>query len=64
MILYDAPAWRVTLDGRDLTGTIAPRLISMTITECRTEELDQLDIELSDHDVSKLPTRHGTRALH
>jgi len=50
MSVYDAPAWRVTLDGRDLTGTIAPRLISMTITECRTEELDQLDIELSDHD--------------
>jgi len=50
MSFYDAPAWRVTLDGRDLTSVIAPRLISMTITECRTEELDQLDIELSDHD--------------
>lgn len=50
MSLYDAPVWQVTLDGQDLTGVIAPRLISMTITECRGEELDQLDIELSDHD--------------
>lgn len=48
--IYDAPAWRVTLDGQDLTGVIAPRLISLRVTECRTEDLDQLDIELSDHD--------------
>lgn len=50
MQMYDQPAWRVTLDGRDLTGAMAPRLIRLTVTECRSEELDQLDIELSDHD--------------
>lgn len=56
--LYDMPAWRVTLNGRDLTGIFAPRLISLTITECRSEELDQLDISLSDHDgLLELPSK-------
>lgn len=50
MNLYDRPIWQVTLEGRDLTGIIQPRLISLTITECRGEEFDQLDIELTDHD--------------
>lgn len=33
-----------------MTSILMPRLISLRITECRGEELDQLDIELSDHD--------------
>ena len=44
------PRWKVTLDGRDLTSTLAPRLISLTISACRQYSADQLDIELSDHD--------------
>lgn len=50
MSVYDAPIWQVMLDGQDLTNRIAPRLIGLTITESRDEDLDQLDIELSDHD--------------
>lgn len=48
--LYDHPAWSVTLNGQDMTGTLKPRLVRLTVTECRSEDLDQLDIELSDYD--------------
>lgn len=44
------PQWKVTLDGADLTGRIAPRLIDLTVTSCRADAADQLDIRLSDHD--------------
>lgn len=44
------PRWKVTLDGRDLTSTLAPRLMSLKISACRQYSADQLDIELSDHD--------------
>jgi phage protein D len=44
------PRWKVTLDGRDLTSTIAPRLNSLKVSACRQYSADQLDIELSDHD--------------
>lgn len=44
------PDWRVTLDGKDLTSTMKPRLCDLTLTEKRGGEADQLDITLSDHD--------------
>ncbi|SAI47548.1 Phage protein D [Bordetella ansorpii] len=47
---YPEPLWSVTLDGRDITGRIAPRLMHLTLTECRSDQADQLDIEVSDHD--------------
>lgn len=43
-------AWRVTLDGEDLTATMNPRLISLSIAEKRGDEADQLDIVLHDTD--------------
>lgn len=43
-------AWRVTLAGQDLTETLRPRLISLTLTEKRGEEADQLEIMLHDAD--------------
>ena len=42
--------WRVTLDGRDLTGTLRPRLVSLGLSEKRGGEADQLDIVLDDSD--------------
>src|SRR5690606_22102716 len=55
---YPNPAWRVTLDGRDITGKFAPRLIELTLTECRGNEADQLDITVSDPDGAvATPTR-------
>ncbi|AUW60380.1 late control protein [Sphingobium sp. SCG-1] len=43
-------AWRVTLDGQNLTDKMGPRLISLTIAEKRGDEADQLDIVLHDAD--------------
>jgi hypothetical protein len=47
---YPKPAFRLTVDGRDITNTLSPRLISLTLTECASEESDQLDLTLSDTD--------------
>ena len=44
------PDFSVTLDGQDLTSTIKPRLVSLTLTETRGDEADQLDIVLDDSD--------------
>ncbi|MEX2964248.1 phage late control D family protein [Microbulbifer sp. TYP-18] len=44
------PAWRVTLDGRDLTDTLAPRLIELSLSEHRGGEADELTLRLQDHD--------------
>ncbi len=44
------PAWRVTLDGKDLTDRIRPRLLDLTLAESRGEEADQLDLRIHDHD--------------
>lgn len=38
------PAVRVTLDGTDLTDRIRPRLVSLTLSEKRGGEADQLDM--------------------
>jgi phage protein D len=44
------PDFRVTLEGRDLTSSIEPRLQGLTVTECRQDEADTLDLTLDDHD--------------
>jgi phage protein D len=44
------PDWTVTLDGKDLTGKMRPRLVSLSISERRDEDADQLDITLDDSD--------------
>ena len=55
---YPRPIWRVTVAGKDVTSRISPRLISLTITECRSDQADQLDLILDDHDGRlELPAR-------
>lgn len=55
---YAVPAWRVTLDGKDLTARIRPRLLDLTLSECRGGEADQLDLRIHDHDgAMALPKR-------
>lgn len=44
------PGFKVTLDGRDLTNSIAPRLISLSISEKRGGEADQLELVFHDAD--------------
>jgi len=56
---YPIPAWRVTLDGNDLTDRIAPRLIELTLKECRGGEADQLDLRIHDHDGRMALPRRG-----
>ncbi|MGA9659000.1 MAG: phage late control D family protein [Asticcacaulis sp.] len=43
-------AWRATLAGKDLTDKMAPRLISLSLTEKRGNEADMLEIVLDDRD--------------
>ncbi|MCI4588596.1 phage late control D family protein [Sphingobium sp. BYY-5] len=48
--ISNIPDWRVTLDGKDLTDRLRPRLVSLTLSEKRGDEADQLDIVLDDTD--------------
>lgn len=44
------PDFVVTLNGRDLTSNIEPRLQRLSISECRADEADTLDLVLDDSD--------------
>lgn len=48
--IINIPDWRVMLDGKDLTDRMGPRLVSLTLSEKRGDEADQLDIVLDDSD--------------
>lgn len=47
---YPSPAFQLTVDGQNITDKLAPRLMSLTLTECGSDESDQLDVTLSDTD--------------
>ena len=47
---HPQPSYQLTVDGRDITATVDPRLVSLSLTECRGGEADQLDLVLSDAD--------------
>lgn len=55
------PDWRLTLDGKDVTPDIADRLISLTLTDNRGFEADQLDIVLDDADGKVALPRRGVK---
>lgn len=58
------PAFQLTLDDRDITTSLEKRLMSMTLTDNRGFEADQLDIELDDADGKlQLPRRGAVLAL-
>ncbi|GKS83228.1 late control protein [Acidovorax sp. SUPP1855] len=46
----DEPGYSLVVDGRNITAKIEPRLISLTLTEARAGEADELCIELDDSD--------------
>lgn len=56
---YAVPAWRVILDGMDLTDRFKPRLLDLTLTESRGGEADQLDLRIHDHDGRLALPRRG-----
>lgn len=59
-----APAFMLKLDNDDITQDFSDRLISLTMTDNRGFEADQLDIELDDTDGQiALPPRGATLTL-
>lgn len=61
---HNAPTYRISIDGRDITPTVNARLVSLRLEETRGDEADQLDITLSDHDGAlQIPAKGVTIAL-
>jgi phage protein D len=56
---YPVPIFRLTVAGNDIAQLVAPRLISLNLTDNRGLEADQLDIQLSDHDGLLAIPPHG-----
>ena len=59
----NVPAFRVMLDGQDLTARFRPRLLSLTLTEKRGDEADQLDIVIDDSRGDMALPREGVALL-
>lgn len=60
----DAPAYVITVDGRDITRTVNARLVDLQLDEGRGDEADQLSLTLDDSDGRlALPPRGATIAL-
>ncbi len=58
------PAFMLTINSKDITGNISDRLKSLTLTDNRGFEADQLDIELDDADgLVELPIRGAVLTL-
>lgn len=58
------PAFMLTINSKDITGNISARLKSLTLTDNRGFEADQLDIELDDADgLVELPLRGAVLTL-
>lgn len=58
------PAWMLKIESKDITGNISDRLISLTMTDNRGFEADQLDLELNDADGRVvLPVRGAVLSL-
>ncbi|MDA5495757.1 phage late control D family protein [Yersinia intermedia] len=58
---HNAPDYSITLDGIDKSGGIKKRLMSLTLTDNRGFEADQLDIELDDSDGKLVLPRRGAK---
>ncbi|WMT17016.1 phage late control D family protein [Serratia fonticola] len=59
-----APAFMLTMQGKDITQNISPRLLSLSLVDNRGFEADQLDIELDDADGQvMMPVRGAVLSL-
>lgn len=54
-----SPAFSITIEGKDVTTVMDARLISLTLTDNRGFEADQLDLELDDADGMIVLPRRG-----
>ncbi|RXA95741.1 phage late control D family protein [Yersinia sp. 2105 StPb PI] len=58
---HNAPDYSIKVDGVDKSGGIKKRLMSLTLTDNRGFEADQLDIELDDSDGKLVLPRRGAK---
>ncbi|MGM7959704.1 phage late control D family protein [Yersinia enterocolitica] len=58
---HNAPDYSIIVDGIDKSGGIKKRLMSLTLTDNRGFEADQLDIELDDSDGQLVLPRRGAK---
>lgn len=56
---HPAPAYQVRVDGNDISGTLRPRLMHMTITDNRGFSADTIEIALDDSDGKLAMPRRG-----
>lgn len=56
---HPAPAYQVRVDGSDISGTLRPRLMHMTITDNRGFSADTIEIALDDSDNKLAMPRRG-----
>lgn len=56
---HNAPDYSITVDSIDKSGGIKKRLMSLTLTDNRGFEADQLDVELDDSDEISAATSRG-----
>lgn len=54
-----SPAFSITIEGKDVTTALDARLMSLTLTDNRGFEADQLDLELDDADGMIILPRRG-----
>lgn len=54
-----SPAFSITIEGKDVTTALDARLMSLTLTDNRGFEADQLDLELNDADGQIVLPRRG-----
>ena len=53
------PAYKITIDGKDITTLVKPRLMSLTLTDNRGFEADQVELQLDDADGKLTLPRRG-----
>ena len=53
------PGFSITIEGKDVTTVLDARLVSLTLTDNRGFEADQLDLELDDSDGQIVLPRRG-----
>ncbi|RZJ62927.1 MAG: phage late control D family protein [Acidovorax sp.] len=62
--LHRAPTFSLVVDGRDISKGVEARLVSLTLTEARGGEADQLDLVIDDSDGRMaLPAKGAELAL-
>ena len=54
-----SPAFSIVIEGKDVTSVLDTRLMSLTLTDNRGFEADQLDLELDDSDGLIVLPRRG-----